>query len=479
MLLACGGLVVILEVVQLWIPHRTSDVADILCGWLGISLAAFLAGNVRPRRFRNPTLPTDRRIASGAGPMKITVWGINYAPEVAGIGPCNAALCEFLKSRGDDVRMITSFAYYPAWRKSPVDRRRLYRTDQVNGVKVHRCWHYVPSEPRVFRRMLHEASFVASSFLRLLTLPRPDIYVVVSPPLLLGFAAWLLSVVKGAPFLFHVQDLQPDAALGLGMVKPGALASGLLRLEALAYRKAAKVSGISRGMLSAFERKGVPREKILLFPNGVSLPAADQLPPRGRFRARARVPANSFVALYSGNIGVKQGLEVLIDAARLLRDHRIHLVICGDGVHRANLAARVTGYQLRNVTMLPLQPEKHYREMLVDADLSIITQQRGAGAHFFPSKLLSNLAHARPILAVADSGSELGAALDKGGFGVRVDPDAPAAVATALERLAGSPLYLGQLGKAGRRYVEQFEMNHVLPRFAEQLEAVLGRKNLG
>jgi colanic acid biosynthesis glycosyl transferase WcaI len=121
-----------------------------------------------------------------SAPLKITVWGINYAPEVTGIAPYNTQLCEHLAARGHEVRMVTSFAYYPHWQKAAADRRGLQRTDWVNGIPVHRCWHYVPRRVTVARRIWHEFTFGVMSGLRALTLPRADVYVVISPPLILG-----------------------------------------------------------------------------------------------------------------------------------------------------------------------------------------------------------------------------------------------------------------------------------------------------
>src|SRR5437763_6848405 len=148
--------------------------------------------------------------------MRIVVWGINYAPEITGIAPHNVALCEFLQRNGHDVEMVTTFAYYPAWRKRDEDRHQLFRTDRINEVRVHRCWHFVPARVSALKRIVHEATFVWTSTLRILMLPRPDVFVVVSPPLLLGAAGWFVSKLKRAPFVFHVQDMQPDAAVGLG-----------------------------------------------------------------------------------------------------------------------------------------------------------------------------------------------------------------------------------------------------------------------
>ncbi|PYJ10348.1 MAG: colanic acid biosynthesis glycosyltransferase WcaI, partial [Verrucomicrobia bacterium] len=98
--------------------------------------------------------------------MRIIVWGINYSPEFTGIAPHSVALCEFLHGLGHDVEMISGFYYYPTWTKRPEDRRRLYRTDIINGVPVHRCWQFVPGQASALKRIMHEATFVFTSTLR-------------------------------------------------------------------------------------------------------------------------------------------------------------------------------------------------------------------------------------------------------------------------------------------------------------------------
>ena len=223
--------------------------------------------------------------------MRVIVWGINYAPEFTGIAPHSLALCEFLHARGADVSMVTAFAYYPSWQKRPEDRGRLYRTDVIDGVPVHRCWHFVPAHVSALKRILHEGSFVFTSTVRALFLPRPDVYVVVSPPLLLGVAAWLVGKLKRAPFVFHVQDMQPDAAVGLGMLKPSWFTRALYGLEAFAYRHAARVSGITRGMLKTFQSKGVPESKLIYFPNAIDLKSEAVPPPTRRISKTSRLRA--------------------------------------------------------------------------------------------------------------------------------------------------------------------------------------------
>ncbi|MEY2490041.1 MAG: colanic acid biosynthesis glycosyl transferase WcaI [Verrucomicrobiota bacterium] len=404
--------------------------------------------------------------------MRAIVWGINYAPEFTGIAPHSVALCEFLHARGDDVSMVTSFPYYPTWEKRSEDRGHLYRTDQINGVPVHRCWHFVPRRVSALKRILHEASFVFTSTLRALFLPRADVYVLVSPPLLLGVAGWLVGKIKGAPFVFHVQDMQPDAAVGLGMLKAKWFTRALYALESFAYRRATRVSGITQGMLKSFCGKGVPESKLLYFPNAIALSGAPPAPARGEFRRRHGFRPEEFLAIYAGNLGVKQGLDVLLETAPLLRDPRIRILICGDGAQRESLENQVRELKLPNVSLLPLQVGPDYRTLLIDANVCFITQQVGAGNSFFPSKLLGLLAESKAVVTVAAPECELALSLVEGKFGVNVPPGHAQELADLLEALAQDPQRLAEYGAAGRRYVEQFEKSRVFQNFTDELESI-------
>ena len=406
--------------------------------------------------------------------MRVIVWGINYAPEITGIAPHNVSLCEYLHGGGHDVEMVTTFAYYPAWRKSPEDRNTLYRTDCINGVPVHRCWHFVPARVTPLKRIVHEATFAIGSILRILSLKAPDLYVVASPPLILGTAAWLVSLLKRAPFIFHVQDLQPDAAVGLGMLREGWFTRALYGLEAFAYKHALRVSSISPEILDAFRRKHVPEEKLILYPNSVELPDESTMPGSGAFRRKHGFRSDEFLAVYAGNLGVKQGLEILLDAAESLRtESNIRIVLCGDGAERVALEENARRRQLQNVSMLPLQRGLDYEELLVDADVSFITQQSGSGNAFFPSKLLATLAHLSPVVTVADEGSALARAVAGGSFGMNVSPGQPAELARVLAEIARDPQKRRAWGRSGRAYVEQFERSRVLEKFTTQLRSLV------
>ena len=410
--------------------------------------------------------------------MRVIVWGINYAPEFTGIAPHNVALCDFLHARADDVAMISTFAYYPGWKKRREDRGHLYRTDVINGVPVYRCWHYVPRRVSPLKRIIHEASFILTSTLRALSLKRADVYVVVSPPLLLGAAAWLVGRLKRAPFIFHVQDIQPDAAVGLGMLRSGWLTRLLYALERFDYSTATRVSGITRGMLENFRGKGVPSQKLLYFPNTIELgePAASA---RTCFRSEFGFMENEFLCAYAGNLGVKQGLEILIDAARGLQSTRVRIVICGDGAQREVLQCRVAELRLPNVSMLPLQEGRAYRNLLDGVDVCFITQQSGSGNSFFPSKLLGLLAAGKPVVTVAMPEGELAQATVSGGFGRNVEPGQPEKLAAVLEEMSGDPTMLERYALAGKEFVQQFERRRVLSAFAREIDLLAAKVSSG
>jgi colanic acid biosynthesis glycosyl transferase WcaI len=409
--------------------------------------------------------------------MRITTWGINYAPEPTGIAPYNTELCEFLKSRGHEISMVTAFSYYPTWTKFPADRWRLYRTDTKDGVPIHRCWHYVPAKATTARRILHELSFGLTSFLRILTLPRADVYIVVSPPLFLGIVARMVACLKRSRYIFHIQDLQPDAALGLGMVKSGAFMRLLHGIERFSYHHAVAVSGISESMMAAFNRKGVPAEKCWYFPNWVSRNVAPMDPAAHSFRESQGIPPDALLAVYAGNLGRKQGLRVLLEAGRLLkpcppggRFSSIWIVIAGDGVMRLELKQELAREPAPNFLLLPLLPEPAYRAMLTEATMGIVTQARGSGQVVFPSKLLSLLAAGLPVLAVAEADSDLACSVAKGNFGVNVPPAQPEQVAQAMINLTHQPDELKWMAENGRRWVQNFSAAKILGEFEEKLE---------
>jgi colanic acid biosynthesis glycosyl transferase WcaI len=189
----------------------------------------------------------------------------------------------------------------------------------------------------------------------------------------------------------------------------------------------------------------------------------------GIFRRSQNITNDTFLLAYSGNLGVKQGLDVLFDTAKLLENHPIHIIICGDGAERVRLENKLHSSHISNITMLPLLPKQQYFELLVDAHICLITQQSGSGASFFPSKLLNTLAFNKPVISVADDDSDLAKTVHQYEFGINIQPGKPEDFASKIKILVHQPKLLKSWGLNGRKFVEQFAMHKVLSDFQQEL----------
>jgi len=419
--------------------------------------------------------------------MHILLLSINYWPEQTGIGAFNTWRAEYLASRGHKVTVCTGFPYYPEWKIPREYAGKLASREERNGVTILRSWLWVPKRVSSLKRVAHEASFLATSFVRALGSGKPDLLFVVSPPLGLGITANLLSRWWRVPYVFDVEDLQPDAAADLGML-PRSVLPVLYRMERVAYRHAALISTLTHGMRRRIIGKGVEAEKVAIFP----MRADEQLFKLGAaaegqsFRLEHRLEGK-FLVVHSGNMGVKQGLEVVLEAAALLKDAKnIVFLMVGSGAMKAQLEERAAVMRLENVKFLPLLSEQRFREMLATTDLALVTQQRSVSDIAFPSKTVTLLAAGCPVVASVSASSEVARVIEASEGGVVVKPEEPAILAQSIEQLSRNAGQLSVMKSQARRYaIEQWSPDRVLPIMeAELLKAARmpggsGRARLG
>jgi len=418
--------------------------------------------------------------------VRILVYGINFYPELTGIGKYSGEMVDWLVSQGHEVRVIAAPPYYPSWRvEAPYSVWR-YRHEFFSSEKytVWRCPLWVPSRVTGSKRVVHLASFAIASFPVLLSQAvwRPDVVWVAAPSLMCAPAAWLAARLGGAKACIHIQDYEVDAAFDLGLLKNRHLRSLALAVERFVLRRFDSVSTISRRMLALARAKGVAEEKTLLFPNWVSLAAftgpgaQEHLPEiaqRG-YREELSIPADAVVALYSGNMGTKQGLEILPEVAALLAQGRkdVFFIFCGQGVGRERFEALCAG--LPNVRLLPLQPAERLSELLATADIHLLPQRADAADLVMPSKLTGMLASARPVVATAHPGTEVAEVVAQ--CGLVVPPEDAAAFAGAIVRLADDAALRKAFGQAGREYAEQnLDRDVVLRRYEAELLRLCGQ----
>jgi colanic acid biosynthesis glycosyl transferase WcaI len=404
------------------------------------------------------------------------VHGINYWPEETGIAVFTTGRCEYLAARGHEVTVCTGFPYYPRWRVDEAYRGRLVAEERRHGVRVLRSWLYVPRRVTTLGRILHEASFVASSTARALSAGRPDLLLTVSPPLGLALSSVLLRRAWGVPYVFHVPDLQPDAAVDLGMLPSGPVVRLLYSLERLAYRRAALVSTLTPAMRRRIIGKGIPPERVALFPDWAEPELFGLAPVDGGRAARERFGlGDRFVVLHVGNMGVKQGLDVVLEAAARSREcPDVLYLLVGDGAVRPALEARAAG--LDNVRILPLQPQPVFRQLLEAADVTLVTQQRVVADIVFPSKVLTLFAAAKPVIASLNGSSEVARVVEEAGAGLVAPAEDGAALAAAVRVLRDSARRRWRMGADGRRYaLERWDRERILPQMEAALVGVAGR----
>ncbi|MFM5916851.1 MAG: WcaI family glycosyltransferase [Novosphingobium sp.] len=381
-------------------------------------------------------------------PRKVLIVGLNYAPEPVGIGPYTQGFAQALVEAGAEVTAVVAKPYYPQWRVAEPYSGGGWRSEWDGAVRVIRCPIYVPAEPGGLKRIVHLASFMLSALFPALRVAlrgeKPDVVFTVAPALLGVPTAWLAAKLTGAKLWVHVQDFEVEAALATDLMAQSGVAARLARwTENHLLKLGDRVSTISPQMCAKLVDKGVAPERVFEMRNWSDARFASD--PEGAARIRADWGlTGKVVALYSGNIARKQGIEILVEAAHLLKDRRdIAFVICGEGPNRAELERLAQG--LDNVQLHDLQPAEKMGAMLTMADLHLLPQIAGAADLVLPSKLTNMLASGRPVVATTDPGTGLFAEVE--GCGAITPPGDAAALAQAIARLADDPERREALGR--------------------------------
>ena len=340
------------------------------------------------------------------------LYGINMAPELTGIGKYTGEMAARLVAQGHEVTVVTAYPYYPHWKLDPARANWRWSTETWQGVRIIRCPVWVPETPTAKTRIVHLLSFALSSAPAVLYAAlrhHPETLFMVEPTSLASPMGLLAARAVGAETWLHVQDLELGAALNVGLIGRGHLA----RLAGAGYarllRSFDRVTTLSNRLRAALATMGRDESRIGLFPNWVD---AEKYRPvdASALRVELGIAADEFVVLYAGAMGEKQGVESLLDVARLLEDEpRIRIVLCGAGPARARIKA---GYRdHRNVILLDPQPEDRFIQLLSVADCHVLPQKPGVTHFVMPSKLGPMLASGKPIVAQAEEDCEVTIAL--------------------------------------------------------------------
>ncbi|WP_425316372.1 glycosyltransferase WbuB [Stutzerimonas chloritidismutans] len=402
--------------------------------------------------------------------MKLLIYGINYSPELTGIGKYSGEMARWFAEQGHGVRVITAPPYYPDWKIGKGHSAWRFEKRVEGGVEVYRCPLYVPAKPSAFKRMLHLASFSLSSACALLSQLwwKPDVVVLVAPTLFCAPQALLLGKLTRAQTVLHIQDFEVDALFGLGLAQSGRLKRIAFAAERAIMRGFDKVSTISSGMLERAASKGVDADRLMFFPNWAEVARFQDIRRSGPLLDRLGVEPTKRVLLYSGNIGEKQGLEVVIQAAQRLAAQRdLVFLIVGEGAGKARLVEQVERLGLSNVLFAPLQPYDDLPALLASADCHLVIQKRGAADAVLPSKLTNILAVGGNAVITADPETTLGLlCAEYPGIATCIEPESVDALIQGIEDCLAMP----SPNRIARFYAEEnLEKERILSRFIDEI----------
>ncbi len=362
-------------------------------------------------------------------------------------------LAEGLVERGHQVRVITGMPNYPQREIYPGYRGKCFITELHNGVTIQRSYLRIKSQPNLVDRLLLELSFVATSLPQAFNGWQPDVILLTVPPLLISLPATLLAQLYNCPVVLNLQDILPEAAVSVGLIKNKLIIRVFEALEKFAYKSVHTISAIADGFVENLVSKGVPPQKIVCIPNWVNVNFIRPLPKENNAWRCANQLDDKFVVLYSGNIALTQGLETVVEAAAKLRNiGEIVFAIAGESQALSTLQKHCISCRATNVLLLPLQPREQLPQMLAGADVGLVVQKRNVMNFNMPSKIPLLLASGRPIVASVPNGGTAARAVRKSGGGIVVAPESPADLASVVLNLYNNPDLVAKLGQKGRQH---------------------------
>jgi colanic acid biosynthesis glycosyl transferase WcaI len=387
-------------------------------------------------------------VLSDLNGRRVLVIGINYWPEQTGIAPYTTGMAEYLVDQGAAVKVITGIPHYPSWRVPARYRWRAVSPEWRRGVEVRRLRHYVPRHMTAAGRAAYEATFLLHVVLRTFR-EKPDLVLAVSPALGGALAGVAVARRRRCPLLVVVQDLMAKATEQSGMSGGARLTTLAARAEGAALRAASLVAVVSDSFQGAVEAYGVPAHRVAVLRNWTHISTVEI--ERTEARKRLNWPVETFLALHTGNMGYKQDLGNVIDAARLLCGSGIEVMLIGNGSQRAALERYADG--LGNVRFLDLVDSTLYPLVLAAADVLLVNERSSVGEMSLPSKITSYLAAGQAIIAAVSAGGASERELRRtNGAALIVAPGRPEALAASLRYLKGNQDSVHSMGSAASTY---------------------------
>ena len=412
--------------------------------------------------------------------QSILIIGINFYPEPTGIGKYTSEFAFSLAEKGFLVSVISAFPYYPQWKIFKGYSNKWYKKEIIKGVSVTRCPLYVPASLTGLNRMLQDFSFFitafGSLFAKMLSGKSYDLVFIASPSFMSGFLGLFYKVFyRKTKFVYHIQDLQVDAAEELGMIKSKVLINILKWGEGLILKSADFVTTISGGMEKRIKAKPYKIKQQYLFPNWVDFDNIYKKVPDNTVLSHLGFPLDKKLVFYSGAVGEKQGLEMVVEAAKLATKKLPDFIflIAGSGPYAEILKQTAAEEKLTNLFFIDLQPTVIFNELLNYAFLHLIIQKDKASDLLLPSKLTNILAVGGIAIVTASPGTTLFDIINSNKLGKVIEPENLDTFWNALEEINAEPAAMEELKRNALEYAARYlEKDSIINGFINEMNLV-------
>lgn len=390
--------------------------------------------------------------------MRILYLSQYFPPEIGATQNRAHEICTNLRDFGHSITVIAEVPNHPSGIIKHDYKNKLYKITQEDGLEVIRVWVKTSPVKNFLNRMLFYLSYMINAILAGILLARQkyDLIYSTSPPLFVGGTALVLSRLKKIPFVFEVRDLWPESAVALGELTNPRSINLATRLEESCYQNSTKIIVVTNGIQEKLLDRGIPKEKIILIPNGSNVDNFCFKPEARKLLRKQLQLEDQFVLVYAGIFGLAQGLETIVNAAELLKDiPDIHFLLIGDGPIKSNIQTLISELKLANITLLPSQPYAIIPDYISASDAAIVPLRkvdlfRGA----LPSKIFDAWACERPLLLCIDGEARL--VLESSRGGIYVPPENPQLLSNSILELKQNSESRLQMGKNGRNFVEKY-----------------------
>ena len=399
----------------------------------------------------------------------------SYWPDCEATGQLLTELCEGLATEFE-VSVLVGQPNHMTHAQS----YRATGTQHRNNVDIYRVAHTTFSKRTMLGKAINLVSFTASALWKVFWVPKHEVIVVETDPFLLALVGGLVKKLRGGKLVVYMQDVYPDVATEIGKVRPGLVTRVIGQLMQKALSSADEIIVLGEDMKRRLVSHGIEDQKITRIPNWIDTSVVYPVKEENAFRQKFGFN-DKFVVMHSGNMGLTQELDHIIEVAKLLKDRKdIEFVFVGNGASRSRLEGKAQELKLNNVHFLPYQPREELAISLSAADLHLVSMHPNITGCLVPSKLYGIMASGTPVLAVVPDDSDVWDIVNSERIGVAVRPGEVSAIKAAIECCANGDVDLASMGERARDLaVTRFDRQHGRESFARMLDAYVERNPEG